>query len=171
MAEVEMKQIVVGLSQPVNNLLEILGKKDDIEGIIKNTLKLNLDSQSLEIIHKIIKILTNSNINAAPIHILTSSIEEILRDGKIDTSDIPIIVRMVTELFNRKAELFSELHLRFSDVAIIIKIIISILSNTGVISEDEDKIFKLIDSSLALLETTLILTGVKTDVKIKWCCC
>lgn len=171
MTEVEMKQIVVGLSQPVTNLLDVLGKKDEIESIIKNTLKLSLDSQSLEIIHKIINLLTSSNLNAAPIRILTTSIEEILKDGKIDASDIPVIVRMVSELFNRKAELFTEIHLRFSDIAIVIKIIISILTKTGVISEDEDKIFKLVDSSLALLETTLILTGVKSDVKIKWCCC
>jgi hypothetical protein len=145
-----------------STFVKILGKKEELESAI-NKLSLNLDNKSLKLVLDIFNLLTVNNNENAPINGLVEKFKEILSDGKIDVYDVPILVKLVTDILNLN---MSNLKGKFGikEAGIVVKVIILILTDLDIV-KNSDLAMKLVDSSLSLLETTI-------DVKYKvFSCC
>jgi hypothetical protein len=165
--QIEVTQINVNIPEPFSTLVELIGKKSELEDIINNKLKLNLDDKTLKLVLDIFELLTKNSDGTAPIRGIIEKIKEILADGKLDTYDIPILVKIVTDILNLNMSNFKNIKFGVKEVGIVVKIIIMTLVRLDVIKNDEVLIMKMIDSSLALLETTIAVS----NVKCKWPCC
>ena len=161
--------IILNVYEPLLNIIEIFGQKEKIDSLIKDKLKYNLDNQSLQIINNILNLLIKNKESDSPIRILLNDIQDILNDGQIDSYDIPTLIKIITDLFNLNTNLFKNINIRFFDITIIIKLIISILLDLNIINNNlsYDQTMRIIDSSLKLLETTLNLK----NKSFKLCCC
>jgi hypothetical protein len=171
----DTEHIILNVYEPLLNIIEIFGQKDKIDSLIKDKLKYNLDNQSLQIINNILNLLIKNKESDSPIRILLNDIQDILNDGKIDSYDIPTLIKIITDLFNLNKNLFKNINIRFFDITIIIKLIISILLDLNIINNNlsYDQTMRIIDSSLKLLETTLNLKGLSPfkNKSVKLCCC
>jgi len=165
----DTEHIILNVYEPLLNMIEIFGQKEKIDSLIKDKLKYNLDNQSLQIINNILNLLIKNKESDSPIRILLNDIQDILNGGKIDSYDIPTLIKIITDLFNLNTNLFKNINIRFFDITIIIKLIISILLDLNIINNNlsYDQSMRMIDSSLKLLETSLNLK----NKSVKLCCC
>jgi hypothetical protein len=95
-------------------------------------------------------------------HIQTS-FEEIIADGKLDASDIPKVVFMVSNLYRTNLkQVFVNLNLQISDLLDLIKFIVQSVIELDIVPVDnKQKIIQVLDISLALLDTIVELPSVK----------
>lgn len=168
---IEVQSISVNLAQPFLDLLSLLQIKEKIDELISK-LSLNLSEDKKTMIFNLIKTLQTSDKGCSPLRTILNNFEEILRDGKIDATDIPLIVKTITDILNIEINT-NKLSLTMDDASLLVKIIIQGLCDLDVIKEDPKVIMKIIESSFALLSTTLTVSKVATSVPLKklFCCC
>jgi len=102
---------------------------------------------------------------------MSNIIKDIISDGKLDISDIPKIVLLITELNNTNLkDIFKTQNIQKSDLFDLIKFIIHLIVELKYVKvEDEKKIFDMLDMSLTLLNTNLDI-GSLVAMKPSWCC-
>jgi hypothetical protein len=152
------------------DLFKLLTSTNEIDNIIKNVLKININDKTKDNINKILLIMTNNNAEfLSPLKNIVESLKEILSDNKIDLHDIPVIIKILTDVFNIQYKNLKNITKK--DIALVLKIITISLVELDVIKNDQNQqelIIRLIDSSIALLETTLLVTKCKCP---KFLCC
>ena len=102
---------------------------------------------------------------------MSNIIKDIISDGKLDMSDIPKIVLLITELNNTNLkDVFKTQNIQKSDLFDLIKFIIHLIVELKYVKvEDEKKIFEMLDMSLTLLNTNLDISSL-VAMKPSWCC-
>jgi hypothetical protein len=167
---VEMKEVKIHVPEPLSLVHELLKKNDKIEDLLSNKLKLNIDDKTLKIILEVFNVLLGKTVESSPLKSIIEGIKQCFADGKIDVNDIPIIVKVITDVMNLNKEQFTTVKPSFEHVGIVIKIIITVLSELNIIKNNDDElILRIVDSSLALLSTSIDLS--KVNMKKIFCCC
>lgn len=103
---------------------------------------------------------------------MSNIIKDIISDGKLDISDIPKIVLLITELNNTNLkDVFKTQNIQKSDLFDLIKFIIHLIVELKYVKvEDEKKIFDMLDMSLKLLNTNIDIINSLVAIKPSWCC-
>jgi len=103
---------------------------------------------------------------------MSNIIKDIISDGKLDISDIPKIVLLITELNNTNLkDIFKTQNIQKSDLFDLIKFIIHLIVELKYVKvEDEKKIFDMLDMSLKLLNTNIDIINSLVAIKPSWCC-
>jgi len=145
------------------DLFQLLTTAKEVDNIIQNVLKINVDDKTKDNINKILLLLTNNNIDfMSPLKNIVDGLKEILVDNKIDLYDIPLIIKILTDIFNLEYKNLK--NVSKTDIAIVLKIITISLVQLDFINNDRNQqelILRLIDSSISLLQTTLLVTKCK----------
>jgi hypothetical protein len=145
------------------DLFQLLTTTKEVDNIIQNVLKINIDDSTKNNINKVLLILTNNNVNfLSPLKNIIDDLKEILVDNKIDLYDIPLIIKILTDIFNLEYKNLKNTSKK--DIAIVLKIITISLVQLDIIKNDRNQqelILRLIDSSISLLQTTLLVTKCK----------
>jgi len=104
---------------------------------------------------------------------ISNTISDIISDGVLDAFDIPKIVLLITELHNTNLkDVFIDQNIRINDLFDLIKFIIHLIVERKYVKvENQDKIFKMLDMSLTLLNTTITLPNVMVIKPGSWCGC
>jgi len=102
---------------------------------------------------------------------ISNTIKDVISDGKLDMSDIPKIVLLITELNNTNLkDVFKTQNVQKSDLFDLIKFIMHLIVELKYVTvEDEKKIFEMLDMSLTLLNTNLDISSL-VAMKPSWCC-
>jgi hypothetical protein len=128
---------------------------------LKNKVSYTLNDKTLNLI----KLLVDKSPDT--LKSISKSIEDILSDGKLDISDVPKLVLLVTELYNLNLKvLFAYNNFKVSDLLDLIKLIIHSIIELNIVQVDnKEKVFQILDISLSLLNTTI-----EVPSKLKTCC-
>ncbi len=156
------------LTDHTEKICNLLKDNNYIQNLLKKV-SVNIDtSTNVKIGNIITFFITNVN-GVLPLHNILKNLQEVFADGVLDLYDVPALVKIITEILN--SNINSELlrNIQVSHIGLVLKLLIFILVEFKIIQSDklDDKtIFKILDSSLELLETSLKLTNVKFN-----CCC
>ena len=142
-----------------NTLAKLINALSDTETAKKLATPVN--PTILSVVKMIMEKLPNST--------LSTRLDEIVKDGKLDTSDIPNIVLIVTQLHNSELKTVVEKPLDSKSVTSLIQFLIHSLIDLEFIKvENPEKVYAVLDSSLELLQITLDI-GVPA-VNMRSCC-
>ena len=109
------------------DLFQLLTTTKEVDNIIQNVLKINIDDSTKNNINKVLLILTNNNVNfLSPLKNIIDDLKEILVDNKIDLYDIPLIIKILTDIFNLE---YKNLKNTKKRPMLIVKFIILIISS------------------------------------------
>ncbi len=143
------------------DLLMILGEmlKDEL-GI--NNLKLELKLKDSNV--KLIKDVVDSFPEC--LNKISSSMEFVLQDDKLDVSDVPILVKLVKDIVNGSSKGVEKLkNVTVEQWVDFIRNILEILIHKDIIKVDnKEKVFKLLFVSSELLSTTIEVSGGITSI-------
>lgn len=168
--ELQPKDIKINLSDSTSIIRNLLLNNDNINNLINNRLKIKLDEKTNQIVLNVFNTILGKTNQDSPLKSIINGIKECFADGKIDANDIPTIVKVVTDVLNLNKKQISQFKPNLEHIGVIIKVIITVLCDLNIISKgDNDNIMKIIDSSLALLSTSIDLSNV--NCKKFFCCC
>jgi hypothetical protein len=133
-------------------------------------LSINIDTATNAKIGNILTFLNTSVAGVLPLHSLLGNLQQVFEDGVLDLYDVPIIVKIITDLLNTNINAELLRNVKITDVGLVLKLLIYILIEFKIIQTDKidnKTIFKIIDSSLDLLETSLKVSNIKFNCS---CC-
>jgi hypothetical protein len=153
----------------VDKIGSLLMDNNYIQDLIKK-LSINIDTATNAKIGNILTFLNTSVSGVLPLKSMLDNLQQVFEDGVLDLYDVPIIVKIITDLLNTNinAELLQ--NVKITDVGLVLKLLIYILIEFKIIQTDKidnKTIFKIIDSSLDLLETSLKVSNIKFNCS---CC-
>jgi hypothetical protein len=160
------------LTNHTEKISDMLKDNNYIQTLLKKV-TINIDTSTNVKVGNIISFLITNINGVLPLHNILKNLQEVFSDGVLDLYDVPTLVKIITELLN--SNINSELlrNIKVSDVGLVLKLLIFILVEFKIIQSDklDDKtIFKILDSSLELLETSLKLSNVKFNCScFSWC--
>ena len=148
----EIKLVENEQKENVLDLVKILGELFDAESTI-NDLKLELKLNDSNI--EFIKFILNSFPDC--LKEISTGLDDVLEDGKLDISDVPTIVNMVKRIMNNSSKTMKKVKkITVEELINFIKNIIEILIHKDIIKvENKEKVFKLISVSVELLTTSV----------------
>ena len=166
---IEQVQEKVLLVNHVDKIGSLLMDNNYIQGLITK-LSINIDTATNAKIGNILTFLNTSVSGVLPLKSMLDNLQQVFEDGVLDLYDVPIIVKIITDLLNTNinAELLQ--NVKITDVGLVLKLLIYILIEFKIIQTDKidnKTIFKIIDSSLDLLETSLKVSNIKFNCS---CC-
>lgn len=147
-------------------LRDLLMQHQEIDNLFTNKLKLEVDPKFKKSVLDMITIIGASE--QSPLRSIVDGIQKIFDDGKIDVNDIPVIIKVMTDVLNSNKKLFADVKPNFQHISVVMKIIILLLARLELIKQNEKQeelLLRIIDSSLALLSTSVDLE------KINWSKC
>ena len=177
-SETELEQIIVKVDNKIlltnhtEKISDMLKDNNYIQNLLKKV-TINIDTSTNVKVGNIITFLITNINGVLPLHNILKNLQEVFSDGVLDLYDVPTLVKIITELLN--SNINSELlrNIKISDVGLVLKLLIFILVEFKIIQSDklDDKtIFKILDSSLELLETSLKLSNIKFKCScFPWC--
>jgi hypothetical protein len=133
-------------------------------------LSINIDTVTNAKISNILTFLNTSVSGVLPLHTMLINLQQVFEDGVLDLYDVPIIIKIITDLLNTNINAELLRNVKIKDIGIALKLLIYILIEFKIIQNDkiDDKtIFRIIDSSLDLLETSLKVSNIKFNC---FCC-
>ena len=141
----EQKENVLDLVKILGELLDAKSTIDDLK------LELKLKDSNIEFIQFIL--------NSFPdcLKEISTGLDDVLEDGKLDISDVPTIVNMVKSIMNNSSKTMKKVRkITVEELIDFIKNIIEILIHKDIIKvENKEKVFKLISVSVELLTTSV----------------
>jgi len=164
--EIEEKVLLVNHVDKIGSLLM---NNNYIQGLITK-LSINIDTATNAKIGNILTFLNTSVSGVLPLKSMLDNLQQVFEDGVLDLYDVPIIVKIITDLLNTNINAELLRNVKITDVGLVLKLLIYILIEFKIIQTDKidnKTIFKIIDSSLDLLETSLKVS----NVKINCSCC
>ena len=167
MAEVEeVKLIEKETNDKVSNLdlFLILGDLFGVESKVNELkLELKLKDSNIEFIKFII-----DNFPSCLTEI-SSNLNLVLEDGKLDVSDVPILINMVKSIVNNFSKSIKKVKsVTIDELIDFVRNIIEILIHKDIIKVDnKEKVFKLIFVSVELLNTTINVSDSLYDKLLK----
>lgn len=145
LVENEQKENVLDLVKILGELLDAKSTIDDLK------LELKLKDSNIEFIQFIL--------NSFPdcLKEISTGLDDVLEDGKLDISDVPTIVNMVKSIMNNSSKTMKKVKkITVEELINFIKNIIEILIHKDIIKvEKKEKVFKLISVSVELLTTSV----------------
>jgi hypothetical protein len=137
-------------------------------------LSITIDTTTNAKIGNILTFLNTSVAGVLPLHSMLDNLQQVFEDGVLDLYDVPIIVKIITDLLNTNINAELLRNVKITDVGLVLKLLIYILIEFKIIQTDKidnktifKSIFKIIDSSLNLLETSLKVSNIKFNCS---CC-
>jgi hypothetical protein len=164
-AQVQEKVLLVNHVDKIGSLLM---DNNYIQGLITK-LSINIDTATNAKIGNILTFLNTSVSGVLPLKSMLDNLQQVFEDGVLDLYDVPIIVKIITDLLNTNINAELLRNVKITDVGLVLKLLIYILIEFKIIQTDKidnKTIFKIIDSSLDLLETSLKISNLKFN-----CCC
>jgi hypothetical protein len=165
-AQVQEKVLLVNHVDKIGGLLM---DNNYIQGLITK-LSINIDTATNAKIGNILTFLNTSVAGVLPLHSMLGNLQQVFEDGVLDLYDVPIIVKIITDLLNTNINAELLRNVKITDVGLVLKLLIYILIEFKIIQTDKidnKTIFKIIDSSLDLLETSLKVSNIKFNCS---CC-
>jgi hypothetical protein len=159
-AQVQEKVLLVNHVDKIGSLLM---DNNYIQGLITK-LSINIDTATNAKIGNILTFLNTSVAGVLPLHSMLGNLQQVFEDGVLDLYDVPIIVKIITDLLNTNINAELLRNVKITDVGLVLKLLIYILIEFKIIQTDKidnKTIFKIIDSSLDLLETSLKVSNIK----------
>jgi len=153
----------------VDKIGSLLMDNNYIQDLIKK-LSINIDTATNVKIGNILTFLNTSVSGVLPLKSMLDNLQQVFEDGVLDLYDVPIIVKIITDLLNTNINAELLRNVKITDVGLVLKLLIYILIEFKIIQTDKidnKTIFKIIDSSLDLLETSLKVSNVKFNCS---CC-
>lgn len=153
----------------VDKIGSLLMDNNYIQGLITK-LSINIDTATNAKIGNILTFLNTSVAGVLPLKSMLDNLQQVFEDGVLDLYDVPIIVKIITDLLNTNINAELLRNVKITDVGLVLKLLIYILIEFKIIQTDKidnKTIFKIIDSSLDLLETSLKVSNVKFNCS---CC-
>ena len=141
-------------------IINVLSGKD-IDGN-----KLNLDSNVVELIK-----LINSEARSV-IKLIKNTVTDVLEDGKLDSSDVPKLVLLITTLMNSELKnLLVGGKIKLDDIVNLIKSLLKgLIDNSLMVVDNAQSMFKLFDASLELLKFKFEVPSVSSLASLNQCC-
>lgn len=140
---------------PPSNKLDLLLLFTDLLDVKENVdelLNLKISKDGLDFIKML---LTNSPSTFAS---LSDKINEVIKDGELNTDDVPIIVNIIKDVMNLDVKKLQKEMLTLENILNFIKTLLEVLIVKDHIKvQNKEKVFQLIDVSFALLTTTIDL--------------
>lgn len=153
----------------VDKIGSLLMDNNYIQGLITK-LSINIDTATNAKIGNILTFLNTSVAGVLPLKSMLDNLQQVFEDGVLDLYDVPIIVKIITDLLNTNINAELLRNVKITDVGLVLKLLIYILIEFKIIQTDKidnKTIFKIIDSSLNLLETSLKVSNIKFNCS---CC-
>jgi hypothetical protein len=153
----------------VDKIGSLLMDNNYIQSLITK-LSINIDTSTNAKIGNILTFLNTSVAGILPLHSMLCNLQQVFEDGVLDLYDVPIIVKIITDLLNTNINAELLRNVKITDVGLVLKLLIYILIEFKIIQTDKidnKTIFKIIDSSLDLLETSLKISNIKFNCS---CC-
>jgi len=153
----------------VDKIGSLLMDNNYIQGLITK-LSINIDTATNAKIGNILTFLNTSVAGVLPLKSMLDNLQQVFEDGVLDLYDVPIIVKIITDLLNTNINAELLRNVKITDVGLVLKLLIYILIEFKIIQTDKidnKTIFKIIDSSLDLLETSLRVSNIKFNCS---CC-
>jgi len=153
----------------VDKIGSLLMDNNYIQGLITK-LSINIDTATNAKIGNILTFLNTSVAGVLPLQSMLGNLQQVFEDGVLDLYDVPIIVKIITDLLNTNINAELLRNVKITDVGLVLKLLIYILIEFKIIQTDKidnKTIFKIIDSSLDLLETSLRVSNIKFNCS---CC-
>jgi hypothetical protein len=166
---IEQVQEKVLLVNHVDKIGSLLMDNNYIQGLITK-LSINIDTATNAKIGNILTFLNTSVSGVLPLKSMLDNLQQVFEDGVLDLYDVPIIVKIITDLLNTNINAELLRNVKITDVGLVLKLLIYILIEFKIIQTDKidnKTIFKIIDSSLNLLETSLKVSNLKFNCS---CC-
>jgi len=144
-----IKDQISMLEQFITNVLS--GKNIDLY-------KLNLDPKVVELIK-----LLNKDAESV-IKTIHDTMKDVLADGKLDASDVPKLVLLITTLMNSDLKkLLTSGQIKLDDIVGLLKNLLQgLIDNSLMVVDNAEQIFKLFDASLMLLQTKFEVPSVSS---------
>jgi len=171
----ELQNIVVQVPEKiilvnhVDKIGSLLMDNNYIQSLITK-LSITIDTTTNAKIGNILTFLNTSVSGILPLHSMLVNLQQVFEDGVLDLYDVPIIVKIITDLLNTNINAELLRNVKITDVGLVLKLLIYILIEFKIIQTDKidnKTIFKIIDSSLDLLETSLKVSNIKFNCS---CC-
>ena len=165
-AQIQQKVLLVNHVDKIGSLIM---DNNYIQSLITK-LSIVIDTATNAKIGNILTFLNTSVAGVLPLHSMLSNLQQVFEDGVLDLYDVPIIVKIITDLLNTNINAELLRNVKITDVGLVLKLLIYILIEFKIIQTDKidnKTIFKIIDSSLDLLETSLKVSNVKFNCS---CC-
>ena len=153
----------------VDKIGSLLMDNNYIQSLITK-LSINIDTSTNAKIGNILTFLNTSVAGVLPLHSMLCNLQQVFEDGVLDLYDVPIIVKIITDLLNTNINAELLRNVKITDIGLVLKLLIYILIEFKIIQTDKidnKTIFKIIDSSLDLLETSLKISNIKFNCS---CC-
>jgi hypothetical protein len=153
----------------VDKIGSLLMDNNYIQSLITK-LSINIDTSTNAKIGNILTFLNTSVAGILPLHSMLCNLQQVFEDGVLDLYDVPIIVKIITDLLNTNINAELLRNVKITDIGLVLKLLIYILIEFKIIQTDKidnKTIFKIIDSSLDLLETSLKISNIKFNCS---CC-
>ena len=153
----------------VDKIGSLLMDNNYIQSLITK-LSINIDTSTNAKIGNILTFLNTSVAGVLPLHSMLCNLQQVFGDGVLDLYDVPIIVKIITDLLNTNINAELLRNVKITDIGLVLKLLIYILIEFKIIQTDKidnKTIFKIIDSSLDLLETSLKISNIKFNCS---CC-
>jgi hypothetical protein len=153
----------------VDKIGSLLMDNNYIQGLITK-LSIVIDTATNVKIGNILTFLNTSVSGVLPLQSMLGNLQQVFEDGVLDLYDVPIIVKIITDLLNTNINAELLRNVKITDVGLVLKLLIYILIEFKIIQTDKidnKTIFKIIDSSLDLLETSLRVSNIKFNCS---CC-
>ena len=148
------------------DLVKILAEVFELENEVnKLQLELKLKESNINFIKFMMKNFPES------LKDISSKLDIVLEDGKLDLTDVPILVSLVKDIVKNKSKTINKLKkVTVEELIDFIRNILEILIHKNYIHvEDKDKVFKLIFVSVELLNTTIDVSEDLTTI-FDGCC-
>ena len=131
-----------------------------------DTNKLNLDSNVVELIK-----LINTEARSV-IKLIKNTVNDVLQDGKLDSSDVPKLVLLITTLMNSDLKnLLVGGKIKLDDIVNLIKSLLKgLIDNSLMVVDNAQSMFKLFDASLELLKFKFEVPSVSSLASLTQCC-
>lgn len=138
---------------PPSNKLDLLILFSDTLNLKEKAdelINLNINKEGLNIIQTILEYSPDTFSS------ISEKINEILKDGVLNSDDVPILINLIKDVINLDVKKIKKDVLTIENVLIFVKTILEILIVKELIKvNNKDKVFQLIDVSFTLLTTTI----------------
>ena len=132
----------------VDKIGSLLMDNNYIQGLITK-LSINIDTATNAKIGNILTFLNTSVAGVLPLHSMLGNLQQVFEDGVLDLYDVPIIVKIITDLLNTNINAELLRNVKITDVGLVLKLLIYILIEFKIIQTDKidnKTIFKKINS-------------------------
>ena len=147
-------EMLIPPTPPINKLdlllefSELLNVKENLDELIT----LNINKNGIDFI----KMLLDKS--PATFNSLSTKINEIIKDGELNTDDVPILINIIKDVMNLDIKKLQKEMLTLDNVLNFIKTLLEILIVKDKIKvNNKEKVFQLIDVSFSLLTTSINL--------------